>query len=83
MPSQLTSPASLLPPRSVTTTTGTTPLPTSTEAKRQLTDYFPIRRSNRRTKRALEEERSCEIRRRLAKDCDDGLEVGAGGGEGG
>ncbi|XP_037078307.1 N-lysine methyltransferase KMT5A-like isoform X2 [Pollicipes pollicipes] len=45
------------------------------DGNHKLTDYFPIRRSNRRTKRALEEERSCQIRRRLANDCDEGLEV--------
>ncbi|XP_043222666.1 N-lysine methyltransferase KMT5A-like [Amphibalanus amphitrite] len=54
---------------------GAAPSPAAADTNRKLTDYFPIRRSNRRTKRALDEERSCEIRRRLAKGCDEGLEV--------
>lgn len=42
---------------------------------KQMTDFFPVRRSIRKTKRAVEQEQLRYIEKAIEKQCEDGLAV--------
>lgn len=64
-----------MPTAQQNTTNNSKSVPVSYNAPKQLTDYFPIRRSVRKTKQEVEQELLRQIERALDRDVEEGLEI--------